>query len=232
MRFSIFLIFTLFTTTMFAQEITSKIIDSLYKEDQFYIGTTYNLLGRKPESAGLKQNSFSLGFHLGFIKDIPINKRRNTSIGIGLGYSTNSYIQNMLIQQDNSGNFSYSIIDDDLVNFTKNKFSEHVLELPIEFRWRTSTARSYKFWRIYTGVKLGYVFANRSKFRGSLGELKYNNIDDFNTFQYGLTLSVGYNTWNVFLYYGLNPIFSDTAQLNGETLDINAVKIGLIFYVL
>jgi hypothetical protein len=226
------LIFSLFTTLIFSQEITSKVVDSLYKEDQFYIGTTYNLLGNKPKDAGLKQNSFSLGFHLGYIKDMPINKRRNKSIGIGLGYSTNSYIQNMLIQQDNTGSFNYSIIDDNLVSFTKNKFSEHVLELPIEYRWRTSTATSYKFWRIYTGVKLGYVFANRSKFIGSLGELKYNNIEDFNTFQYGLTLSVGYNTWNVFIYYGLHPIFSDTAQLNGENLDMNAVKIGLIFYVL
>lgn len=226
----IFLIFTFFVTAVFSQEITSKVVDSLYKEDQFYIGTTYNVLINIPDN--LAQNSFSLGFHLGFIKDMPINKRRNKSIGVGLGYSTNSYIQNMLIQQDNSGNFSYNIIDTETVSFTKNKFSEHVLELPIEYRWRTSTKKSYKFWRIYTGVKFGYVLANRSKFIGSLGELKYNNIEDFNTIQYGLTLSVGYNTWNVFVYYGLNPIFSDTAQLNGETLDMNAIKVGLMFYVL
>lgn len=232
MRFLLFLIFTLFTTLTFAQEITSKIVDSLYKEDQFYIGTTYNLLGNKPKDAGLKQNSFSLGFHLGFIKDMPINKRRNKAFGIGLGYSTNSYIQNMLIQQDNAGNYSYSIIDDDAVSYTKNKFSEHILEVPIEYRWRTSTTTTYKFWRIYTGIKFGYVFANRSKFKGSLGELKYNNIEEYNDFQYGLTLSVGYNTWNVFMYYGLNPIFSDAAQLDGENLDTNAVKIGLMFYIL
>ncbi|SEP77855.1 hypothetical protein SAMN05421824_0291 [Hyunsoonleella jejuensis] len=224
------LVFTFFATLMFSQEITSKVVDSLYKEDQFYIGTTYNVLGGKPND--LKQNSFSLGFHLGFVKDMPINKRRNKAIGIGLGYSTNSYIQNMLIQQDNSGNFNYSIIDGETVSFTKNKFSEHVIELPIEYRWRTSTTTTYKFWRIYTGFKLGYVFANRSKFKGSLGELKYSNNEDFNNVQYGLTLSVGYNTWNVFVYYGLNPIFSDSAQLNGEALEMNAVKIGLMFYVL
>jgi hypothetical protein len=218
------------STAVCSQEITSKVIDSLYKEDQFYIGTTYNVLENRP--SGLTQNSFSLGFHLGYIKDMPINKRRNKAIGVGLGYSTNSYIQNMLIQRDNSGNFNYSIIDNEAVSFTKNKFSEHVIELPIEYRWRTSTVTSYKFWRIYTGVKFGYVFANRSKFEGSLGELKYNNIEDYNTLQYGLTLSVGYNTWNVFMYYGLNPIFSDTAQINGENLDLNAIKVGLMFYIL
>ncbi|WP_203256455.1 porin family protein [Hyunsoonleella ulvae] len=229
-QLSLSLIFILFTAVIFSQEFTSKVSDSLYKEDQFYIGTTYNLLMNRPDD--LKQNSFSLGFHLGFIKDMPINKRRNKSIGIGLGYSTNSYIQNMLIQQDNSGSFSYSIIDTEIINFTKNKFSEHVLELPIEYRWRTSTKTSYKFWRIYAGVKFGYVFANRSKFKGSLGELKYNNNKDFNAFQYGLTLSAGYNTWNIFVHYGLNSVFSNTAQLNGGDIDINVMKIGLMFYVL
>lgn len=224
-----FLSTMLFTSAMFAQEFTSKVIDSLYKEDQFYVGTTYNLLGNTPD--GLKQNSFSLGFHLGIIKDIPISKRRNRAIGIGLGYSTNSYIQNMLIQRDNSGSFNYSIIDSD-INFTKNKFSEHVLELPIEFRWRSSTVKTYQFWRVYIGMKFGYVFANRSKFIGDIGELKYNNIPDFNDLQYAVTLSLGYNTWNVYLYYGLNPIFDSTAMLNGRTMDMNAIKIGMMFYIL
>lgn len=228
-QFFTFLTSIFFASGVFAQEFTDKVIDSLYKEDQFYIGTTYNLLGNKPDD--LKQNSFSLGFHLGFIKDMPINKRRNKAIGIGLGYSTNSYIQNMLIQRDDSGNFNYSIIDSE-ISFTKNKFSEHVLELPIEFRWRSSTVKSYNFWRVYLGVKFGYVFTSRSKFRGNLGELKYNSNPDFNDLQYGLTLSLGYNTWNVYMYYGLNPIFDGTAMLNGRAIDMNAVKIGMMFYIL
>lgn len=226
----ILLVLTLFSVNLFSQDITGKVKDSLYKEDQFYLGITYNVLGNQP--SGLKQRSFSLGFHLGYIKDMPINKRRNKAIGIGLGYSTNSYIQNILIQKDNSGNFNYSIIDGSTISFTKNKFSEHVLELPIEYRWRTSTISDYKFWRIYAGVKFGYAFTNRSKFEGSLGKLKYSNNGDFNNFQYGLTLSVGYNTWNLYAYYGLNPIFSDSATINGETLDMNAVKLGLMFYIL
>ncbi len=211
------------------QDITSKVNDSLYKEDQFYLGTTYNLIGRKP--AGLEQNSFSLGFHLGFIKDMPINKRRNKAIGIGIGYSTNSYIQNKLISEDASGALSYAIIDAG-TNFSKNKFSEHVLEVPIEFRWRTSTAANYKFWRVYTGMKFGYVFSTRSKFKGESGDITINQIGDYNEFQYGLTLAIGYNTWNIYAYYGLNPLFSDAAKLNGEDLDINAIKIGLMFYIL
>ncbi len=224
------LIGVIFCSVIEAQETNTKPVDSLYKEDQFYAGITYNLIGNIPKN--LSQNGFSLGFHAGFIKDIPLNKDRDIAIGIGLGYSSNSFNENLLIMKDDMGHINYSLIDDNNVSFSKNKFSQHLIELPIEFRWRTSTPTDYNFWRIYTGFKIGYVFANTAKFKGDLGSFKYTNIEDFNKFQYGLTVSMGYNTWNLYLYYALNPIFSNDAKLNGETIDMNAIKIGLMFYVL
>ncbi|MDO5988289.1 porin family protein [Flavivirga amylovorans] len=225
--FSIF--FLLSFVYCFTQEINDKEVDSLYKEDQFYAGVTYNLLGNM--RTDVSQSGFSLGFHLGFIKDMPINKDRNVAIGIGLGYSANSFNHNILINRDNTGAITYSILRDGNT-FIKNKFSSHLIELPIEFRWRTSTATEYNFWRIYTGFKLGYVFAHTTKYRGDLGRIRYTNIEDFNNFQYGLTLSAGYNTWNIFLYYALNPIFSNNANLDERKIDMNAIKIGLMFYIL
>lgn len=162
---------------------------------------------------------------------MPINKQRDVAIGIGIGYSANSFNQNLFINKNETGNITYDL----LINtdtYTKNKFSMHMIELPIEFRWRTSTATEYKFWRIYTGFKLGYVITNTTKFKGDLGSFKNKNIADFNDFQYGLTLSVGYNTWNMHLYYALNSIFSEDALLDGQVMDMNAVKVGLMFYIL
>ncbi|SFC88871.1 porin family protein [Algibacter pectinivorans] len=213
----------------FAQDSTEKVVDSLYKEDQFYAGITYNLLGKSPD--GLSQSGFSLGFHLGFIRDMPINTDRNIAIGIGLGYSANSFNQNLLISANDASGFDYSILDDSS-NYSKNKFSTHLIEVPIEFRWRTSTPTEYNFWRIYTGFKVSYVFSNTTKYLGDTEDLKYNNIDDFNTLQYGFTLSAGYSTWNFHLYYALNPIFNKNATIDGVVLDTNAIKIGLMFYIL
>lgn len=212
-----------------SQEINDKFVDSLYKEDQFYVGVTYNLFGNKPEN--LSQSNFSTGFHFGFIKDMPINKNRNVAIGLGLGYSANSFNNNLHINKDDIGATSYRVLENN-DTYTKNKFSMHLVELPFEFRWRTSDATEYKFWRIYTGFKLGYLVANSTKYRDDLGNKKYRGIEDFNTIQYGLTLSVGYNTWNLHLYYCLNPIFSKKALLDGNSIDINAIKIGLMFYIL
>ena len=60
-----------------------------YREDQFYFSITYNILNNT--SDGITQVGFSPGFHLGFIRDMPINKRRNVAVGVGLGLSINSY---------------------------------------------------------------------------------------------------------------------------------------------
>lgn len=230
MRYLFFVLFCLSSITFcYAQESIVKEVDSLYKEDQFYAGITYNLLGKKPKN--LSQSGFSLGFHLGFIKDMPINKERNVAIGIGLGFSANSFNQNLFINKDNTDTFAYSILEDKQT-YSKNKFSTHLIELPIEFRWRTSTPTDYNFWRIYTGFKLGYLLASTSKYEGDLGRIKYTFNKDFNMFQYGLTLSAGYNTWNIHVYYALNSIFSKNVQLDGENIDVNAVKIGLMFYIL
>lgn len=204
-------------------------IDSLYREDQFFVGVTYNLLGNLP--IGISQSGFSSGFHLGFIRDFPINKRRNLALGLGVGYSWNSFNQNLLISEGSDSKYIYSIIDDSRI-YSKNKFSQHLIEIPFEFRWRSSTTTEYKFWRIYSGLKTGYVVSNSSKFEGSPENSKYRNIKDFNDLQYGLTLSVGYNTWNFYVYYSLNPIFDSNAQLNDTSIEMNAIKIGLIFYIL
>ncbi|WP_298550114.1 porin family protein [uncultured Algibacter sp.] len=230
MKFLFFILFSLSGILFgFAQETVVKDVDSLYKEDQFYAGVTYNLLVNKPKD--VSQNGFSLGFHLGIIKDIPLNKKRNVAIGIGLGYSANSFIQNILINKNNVGDFEYTVLDDSN-SFSKNKYSNHLLEVPIEFRWRTSTPTNYNFWRIYTGFKFGCVFSNTTQYQGDLGNLSYTDNKDFNKFQYGLTLSAGYNTWNIYMYYALNPVFSKDTQLNGGNLEINEVKVGLMFYIL
>ena len=200
-----------------------------YREDQFYASITYNLLNNKPKD--VNQNGFSSGIHFGFIRDMPVNERRNIAIGLGLGLSTNSYNQNVAIIETNN-EVTYNIIDDSETNVSKNKFTTYLVELPLEFRWRTSTAKDYDFWRIYSGFKMGYLLYNSTKYKSDAGNEKLSNLDDFNKLQYGLTLSIGYSTWNFHVYYGLNSIFDDNAKLNGEALGMKPFKIGLLFYIL
>ena len=203
-------------------------IDHQYREDQFYIGLTYNLLVNRPDN--VSQNSLPFGLHLGFIRDIPINTRRNIAFGVGLGYSLNSYFNNLQAIEQN-GTIIYQLIDAD-TPFNRNRISTHLVEVPIEFRWRTSTASTYKFWRIYTGVRFGYVFANVSRFVSDTESTSFSN-DDVERFQYDLYISMGYNTWNFYASLGLNTILEpNTVTTTGEEIGFRALKVGLIFYLL
>lgn len=232
MKTTIFsVIFFAVTSMVLAQQpLDTTLVDYKYKEDQFYFSITYELLGQKPSK--MKQSGFSSGINFGVIKDMPFNERRNKAFGVGLGLSVNSYNQNMLISEGQDGGYLYEIINTDFIKFKRNKFTTYLIEMPLEYRWRTSTAKDYKFWRVYAGVKFGYMLYNSTKFLGSsIDNVKLRNIDDFNKLQYGLTLSAGYSTWNFHVYYGLNSIFSDKAQLDGQSIKMNSIKVGLIFYV-
>jgi hypothetical protein len=202
-------------------------IDSLYREDQFYFGFTLNTLQKKP--AGLNQSKFSSGFSAGFLRDMPINKNRTVAFAAGLGFSYNAYNQNIKILESNTIPV-YAIIEPNS-SYSKNRFTQFLVEVPIEFRWRTSTYESHKFWRIYGGLKLGYLLYDRSVYLDSQDKIVVIANKDFDKFQYGAYISSGYNTFNVYAYYGLNSLFK-SAKINYDFLDMNVMNIGVVFYIL
>ncbi len=222
----IFLVFFTFFQAYTQEAKDSLFIDSNYLEDQIYLGVTYNVLRKQP--ANFNQNGLSGGLSIGFIKDIPLNEERNIGFGIGLGYAYNAYIQNLKISAM-SNITQFEVLESS--NFKSNRFSTHLIEVPLEFRWRTSTASKYNFWRVYSGVKFGYLFASSSKISEETNVIKLNNISEFQKLQYGLTLNAGYNTFNLSLYYGLNPLFKD-AKIESEQIDLKQFNIGLMFYIL
>jgi hypothetical protein len=224
--------FFLFTVVNVFSQTTNPVlptvkIDSLYREDQFYFGFTLNTLQKKP--AGLTQDKFSSGFSMGFLRDMPINKKRTIAIAPGLGFSYNNYNQNLAITELNQIPV-YTIIDP-TITYNKNRFTQFLVEVPIEFRWRTSTYDSHKFWRIYGGFKMGYLIYDKSLYEDGQGKIVITNNKDFNKFQYGAYLSAGYNSINVYAYYGLNPLFQ-SAKTATESIDMNSLNIGIMFYIL
>lgn len=210
------------------KESTPVVVDSLYREDQFYFNFTYNSLLKRP--VGISQEKFSTGLAIGFIRDMPVNQDRTIAIGTGLGLSYNNYNENLVIM--GTGQMPTYAIIDSKASYSKNKITTVLAELPLEFRWRTSTYESHKFWRIYGGVKFSYLLLDRSVFSDSNGKISVSNNKDFNKFLYGLYLSSGYNTINVYAYYGLNSIFKKTAVINGEPIAMKSLNIGIVFYIL
>jgi len=205
----------------------TKDVDSLYREDQFYVGLTFNLLTNKPQD--FSQNGLSAGLQFGFIRDFPINKRRNKAIGIGIGLAVDTYNQNLFI--DDEELLTYSILNDD-AGEDVNRFTIYTLEFPLEYRWRTSTPDKYAFWRIYAGIKLGYILSFNTTFEDNDRNISVNDLSPINRLQYGPSLSFGYSTFNFQAYYGVNSIFNDDAIIENETIDLQVLRLGIVFYFL
>lgn len=202
-------------------------IDEKYLEDQFYLGVTYNFILDKPQD--VTQRNLSYGLQVGMIKDIPLNRERNIGLGFGLGYGVNSYYSN-IISSESDDKLTYSLTTDDL-GVKRSKIEIHQVEFPVEFRWRNSNTEEFKFWRVYTGLKFAYAFAARNKVVDQDNTYSFSN-PDIKKFQYGLMLNVGYNTFNIHIYYALDKLLNDDAILDGEQINLKPLRVGLIFYIL
>lgn len=209
-------------------QVDTTFVDHKYFEDQLYFAINYNGLLNHPEN--FFTNTLSGGILMGYMRDIPLNKRRNVGFGIGIGYAIKNYRQNLKISESN-GLSVFEVIPYD--EFETNKLILQLIEMPIQFRWRTSTATKYSFWRIYTGIKLGYIVGSKSQFSGPTESFKINDVEALERLQYGLSISFGYGSLNANFYYGLNNLFKEGSKtITGEVLDLSQINIGLIFYML
>lgn len=209
---------------VFAQKDSLNIGDR-YADDQIYAMLTYNQMYQQPSS--ITRSGFSYGLATGFLKDIILNKKGTLSFALGVGYGYDFYNHELKVDEVN-GVLSFSKDN----TLTSNKYSSHNLEVPFEIRWRTSTANKYKFWRIYTGIKLLYNFSNRfESIDASNAKNSFSNISAYNKLQYGLTLSAGYDAFNFHVFYGLSPVYKEASIVN-EVIDSKVLKFGLIFYFL
>ena len=224
MRFLVSLLLLISFFISFSQK---NDVDNKYLEDQFYLGLYYSTLTSSPEN--FNQNKFSSTLNFGFIRDFPFNEQRNFGIGAGVGLSFSSSNSNLKLSDLNSS------VSGEIVNgedFTKNKWNTTKIEFPFEVRWRTSTPTSYKFWRVYFGVKTTYLLKSKYKYETLNSNYTLENLP-FRKTQSGITVNAGNNTWNLGLYMGLNPIFNkEFGQNNPNLKDLKEFKLGLVFYIL
>src|SRR5699024_2453353 len=204
-------------------------LDKRYREDQFYLGLTFNFLNDLP--TGARQSGISVGLHAGCIRDIPFNNNSNYGIRLGLRWSINSYRSNLLISETEKGISLFQILDSENYDYRVNRFSAYLIEAPIQFRWRTSSADSFRFWRIYTGLQIGYAYYFHSKFVQEGQKISISKPAALNRLRYGVNFTFGYNTFNFTVYYSLNSFF-DGRAIDGQEIGMKTFKVGLMFYIL
>ena len=195
-----------------------------FREDQIYVGVSLVLVQSNQEDFDPK--GISRQFQWGFVRDIPISATGKWATAAGLGMSFERYNTNLIRSLNNSNSVNYSFAGE---STNPLFFSLHSLEFPLSIRWRNATVDDFAFWRVYGGVYF------RCNYRNKIfqEDLEITNSKDLNSFGTVAHLSFGYNTWNFYLAYHLSPFFTKTS-VDSQTLplELNPIKIGLIFYFL
>ena len=225
MKIKIFLFyFLVFPMVIFSQKDSLSLGDA-YADDQIYLSVSYSQFNDQPST--ITKSNFSYALSVGFMKDIMLNKTGTLAIAAGFGYGFDFFNHELKVDELNDEtifNRGNSISD--------NVFKAHNLEFPFEIRWRTSTAKKYNFWRVYSGVKFLYNLNNQFQYIDTnSNQIKYSNISSYKKLQYGLTISAGYDAFNINVFYGLTPIYKN-ASMNVESIDTKILKFGLTFYFL
>ena len=221
--------FFFFGFTLVAQDTIQRPADQKYREDQFYVGLTYNFITDVP--GGVATRALSGGLHFGFLRDMPVNKKRNIAIAFGAGMSIDRFGQTLFIGEGQNEETIFRVLDSD-IDFNTNRFSVATIEAPIQFRWRSSNATSTKFWRVYAGFHLGYSYWYKATFKQSNNNVEQTNISEFDPMRMGASLSFGYNTFNFYVYYSINPFFTGAVTDENQTVNFRTIKVGLMFYIL
>jgi hypothetical protein len=220
------ILFYFFVFPMFAfSQKDSLALGDKYSEDQIYVSVSYSQFNKQPSN--VTKSNFSYSLSGGIMKDISLNKTGTIAVAAGFGYGFDFFNHKLKVNElDGKTVFTVdSAISD-------NVLKAHNLEFPFEIRWRTSTAKKYNFWRIYTGIKFLYNFNNQFQYEDiNAKQIKYSNVNSYNKLQYGLTISAGYDAFNMNFFYGLTPIYTN-GTIDGESVNTEILKFGLIFYFL
>ncbi len=158
---------------------------------------------------------------------MPINEQRNIAVAIGLGLSFDQYSQTLFIGENSMEQTIFDILGSD-VSYDFNRFSTATLELPFEFRWRSSTPSKVQFWRIYAGARVGYSYWYRANFK------QPNNTipNGYTNFKHEYCCNPFHGIWvfqflrSLYLDTVFEDAFLDTTQ---EEIGFRPLKLGIIF---
>jgi hypothetical protein len=227
-------LFLFFCYGLSAQEV---VVDSLlssvptvedgdyYREDQIYIN--FSSIRAFDIEDNLRQVGLSYSYAFGYMRDIPLNKKGTLALGVGLGYNRSR----IKLTYDKASPFNDLNSDISFDYLFESKVVLNTLQIPLEIRWRNSTATKYRFWRMYAGFTFNLLLRDKVEITRNLVTENYSNTGLFRDWEVGPHMSVGYGIWNFHIYYSINNLFAKDAQRRYSGFETNYLKLGLQFFI-
>lgn len=173
------------------------------------------------------QKMYSDTWQIELMNEFLLKARSHFSLGYGVGISTFNWRTNLSITSSpGTGQLNYGYLPADSV-YDVNRFSSTFMDVPVEVRFRSNTNKHGRYWRFYIGGQLGYRLNSASLFRTGDYSVKHYRINDLATWHYGFFVRTGYWLFNVYAYYGINPVFKNTAYGWENIKDMRSLTLGL-----
>ncbi len=198
----------------------------MHPTDRFMLVLFTDIWQDEPGEMDLR--SLQRGVSIKAMQDMPLG-RTNFSVAAGLGFTShNLYSDHRYLYNPAWDHFDFYPITTD---YDKNKLSLNYLEVPVEFRFRTRDIN--RRFRLYTGLKAGYLVNAHTKYEGKSDhdqdhaggrrvKLKEHRLDNIASYRIGLTAMLGYRSVNIHLYYPLTNVFEDNSAE-----EMNAISLGV-----
>lgn len=133
----------------------------------------------------------------------------NFSGALGVGMGHHNLYSNSILGIDSTGRSVFSPIVN--TDYKKSKISLAYIDFPVELRFK-----SKKKFVMAVGFKAGLNVDSHTKYKGDnfagLQEpvkIKSKNLDNIETWRYGITGLIGYKWINVVFYYSLSKVFEE-----------------------
>lgn len=213
----IILIALSFSINLFAQEEETEFTGGsrLGKADRINIDIYSDMWLNAPDSLSIR--GYNPGAAANILFRVPFGSSKFSFAG-GLGIGTHNLHTDGSLYKDSVGASLFEPFPS-TQEYTKNKLVFSYIDVPIEFRFRSTGENVF---RISIGGKIGYLINNHNKYVAEGVKSKYFNFDNVNPLRYGLTFRVGWKHYNLFCYYGLSTLFEE-----GKGPDMVPISFGI-----
>ena len=165
---------------------------------------------------GVDQGVFSFGIGATWMKDIPLGKRSNISLALGLGFDSHNFHHNGTFEfttNADGSTFTTLASRNGASELDKNKYALNYIDLPFEFRLRTmnkTMEKRMKFnFRFYLGFKAGILVNDHLKISDNVSKRKIFDLPNTLPYRYGPTLRIGFNKIAFVGFYSLTSVFKE-----------------------
>ncbi|WP_192922542.1 outer membrane beta-barrel protein [Sphingobacterium bovisgrunnientis] len=129
-------------------------------------------------------------------------------------------LENNILLNENTSPISYTEIDPNDTDYSKNVFTTTYLRLPLTFEWRSDKNRKGERVKVAFGAMTGVLLKGTQRLKSKEnGKQKFKDNYSLASFQYGPFVRLGYDDFGIFAKYYVNDFFEKSpAQKNLNNL--------------